>query len=407
MTHFDGLKMRDPYHLLLAGNNDPLMEEGPAYVFNWRTGNLSVLAAGEMQAQGAHDIQWQPADLAKGEKAGLWRPNTHGFYLVDAVTGDVRETYVAPPNIFDDINHAQVLHDGPYAIVNSRLRDSFTKYDMTTGVAEWTVGGHAGTLDIVDLDGARVPKGHSVFFGQHNTEYFGDGEYMMFDNNFNSSTNAFVGDGKSRLLIVSVDETEKLATLVWELELEDQTCIYGDNDRLPTGNLLASAWPSVISADASFQYDARAFEVVRETKRTAWEAFVIGERCTSPADGSDGCVRAPKGGYPTGWSMYSVERFYDAPLVAKVQCHHNLLNFTAFNAFKMNGDHAGVAKVYASGSNGARGDAPLKTRDFTFSPHWRPTVLTVDLQSEVGELTGLLAVTNEWGDETLKHFSCS
>ena len=90
-----------------------------------------------------------------------------------------------------------------------------------------------------------------------------------------------------------------------------------------------------------------------------------------------------------------------------MQCHHNLLNFTAFNAFKMNGDHAGVAKVYASGSNGARGDAPLKTRDFTFSPHWRPTVLTVDLQSEVGELTGLLAVTNEWGDETLKHFSCS
>ena len=257
--HFDGLKMRDPYHLLLAGNNDPLMEEGPAYVYNWRDGNLSVLAAGEMQAQGAHDIQWQPADLAKGEKAGLWRPNTHGFYLVDAVTGDVRETYVAPPNIFDDINHAQVLHDGPYAIVNSRLRDSFTKYDMTTGVAEWTVGGHAGTLDIVDLDGARVPKGHSVFFGQHNTEYFGDGEYMMFDNNFNSSTNAFVGDGKSRLLIVSVDETEKLATLVWELELEDQTCIYGDNDRLPTGNLLASAWPSVISADASFQYDAREY----------------------------------------------------------------------------------------------------------------------------------------------------
>ena len=52
---------------------------------------------------------------------------------------------------------------------------------------------------------------------------------------------------------------EELATLVWELELEDQTCIYGDNDRLPTGNLLASAWPSVISADASFQYDAREY----------------------------------------------------------------------------------------------------------------------------------------------------
>ena len=84
-----------------------------------------------------------------------------------------------------------------------------------------------------------------------------------------------------------------------------------------------------------------------------------------------------------------------------------MLNFTTYNSFKMNGDHAGVAKVYSQNSNGARGDAPLKVRSFDWVPHWRPTVLTLDLEADAGSLSGLLAVSNEWGDETFKHFSCS
>ena len=51
-----------------------------------------------------------------------------------------------------------------------------------------------------------------------------------------------------------------------KLVLADATPIYGDNDRLPSGNLLASSWPSVVSEDAEFQYDVRYFETVRETK---------------------------------------------------------------------------------------------------------------------------------------------
>ena len=306
---------------------------------------------------------------------------------------------------------------------DARYPPNLARYRLSDGTNEWTVGGARGTCELVDLDGTRYAEGHSLFFGQHNLEYFGEDEYMMFDNNFNvSTTDEFVGGAPSRLLIVNVDEARETATLEWELVLDDHTCIYGDNDRLPTGNLLGSSWPRVIDASADFQYDARIFEVKRDTKQVAFEAFVVGQRCTEPAHGSDGCVRTYKGGYPNGWSMYSVERFYEAPLVYALDCVRRggatLLNVTTHDSFKMSSISPGSYKVFRHGENGAEGDAPLAQGDFTFAPHWRPTTLTIDLSHAFGDDDdddgdgddarddGMVAITNKWGDQTRKHFSC-
>ena len=247
---------------------------------------------------------------------------------------------------------------------------------------------------------------------QDNLEYFGDGEYMMFDNNFNKTEGSFNGNGPSRLLIVSVDEDAETATLEWELVLEDHTPIYGDNDRLPTGNLLASSWPATINANASFQYDVRIFETVRATKQPAWEAFVLGQGCQHPDDGSGGCVRST-GAIPTGWSMYSVERFYDAPLVWNISCDAarsaaTTVHFTAHNVFKQNGPRPGTFRFFAAGDNGEH-DAALLEGWFNFSAYWRETHVSVDISdfaSEKGRWNGMLSVTNEWGDRTAKAVSC-
>jgi hypothetical protein len=176
----------------------------------------------------------------------------------------------------------------------------------------------------------------------------------------------------------------------------------------------------VIDAAAALQYDARAFEVVRETKQTAWEALVIGERCTAPSDGSAGCVRvkldASECGVPAGWSMYSVERFYAAPLVYDVACGLDAgtgrvaLSFTSHNNFKMNGAHPGVAKLFGPGDSAATAPA-LATVNFTFVAHWRPTAVSIDVTDIVAEVgpdfSGMLAVENEWNDHTFKAFSCA
>ena len=260
----------------------------------------------------------------------------------------------------------------------------------------------------------------------------------MFDNNFDAARGRFHLGGPSRLLVVKVDTDAGTATLDWELKLEDHTPIYGDNDRLPSGNLLASSWPAVISVEAEFQYDVRMFETTRTAGATrgsevAWEAFIVGERCAddSPNKGSEGCVRSD-GAVPKGWSMYSVERFYEAPLVANVTCDvrrasttgasddddggdddddawTTTLYFTAWNVFKQQGLHTGTFKVFDHSENGADGDSVAVRGNFGFVAHWRPSVIEVDLSSvaaATGAFTGLLAVENEWGGRSAKHVEC-
>jgi hypothetical protein len=411
VTHFDGLKLMDPDTLLLSGNTDPYEESGPPMVFDMSTGVISMMTQGTQQSGTAHDIQWQP--LA-GESAGVYRTLGAGFGLFS--TEDGSQIAAFESTIFDDVNHAQVLHERGYAIVSSRMTSSFSKYDMNAGEVVWTCGGHDGDFVLVDGNGDEHQAGSSsLFHGQHNVEHFGDNEYMLFDNNFNYSSNTFIGGSNSRLVILNLDEDALTATEVWALELDDQTSIYGDNDRLPSGNLLGSSWPTVIDASSEFQYDARIFEIERGTKDTAWEMFIIGQRCTHPEDASSGCVRSSMGGYPSGWSMYSVERFYDAPLVWNITCAlgdddgGSILNFNTHNNFKMNGYHNGTYKIFNEGTNGAANAAgqtdPVVEQTFSFEPHWRSTYISVSVQQSV-TTDGMITVTNEWGRRTVKHYSC-
>ena len=408
VTHFDGLKLLDPDTLLLSGNSNPDLEAGPPMTFAMKTGSFSMMSQGTQVSGTAHDIQWQPL---KNGSAGVYRTVGAGFGLFSTSDGSQIESYNAESCYFNDVNHAQVLHEEGYAIVSSRMTSSFSKFDMASNQIMWTCGGHQGNFLLVDQAGDEHPAGSSwLFHGQHNVEHFGDNEYMLFDNNFNYSTATFIGDSNSRLVILNINEDTMTATEVWTLELDEQTCIYGDNDRLPSGNLLGSSWPIVIDASSEFQYDARIFEIERGTKDTAWEAFVIGQRCTSPEDGSFGCVRSAFGGYPSGWSMYSVERFYDTPLVWNISCTlasgsdgDYTLNFNTHNNFKMNGFHDGTFQIYSEGTNGVHGDAVVD-ETFLFEPHWRSTYLSASI--EQGSTVGMLSVTNQWGRRTMKHYSC-
>ena len=161
-----------------------------------------------------------------------------------------------PPSLSLSLSHFQVLGNGQnptYAVANSRWTGSFSKIHLPSQSVEWTVGGPRGDFELVDLDGTRhaASEGTSLWYGQHNLEYFGEDEYMMFDNNLNVTTtsgmklrpppalalslrfdnnlnvttsNTFVGDRASRLLIVQVDEPSKVATVTWELVLAEQVC---------------------------------------------------------------------------------------------------------------------------------------------------------------------------------------
>ena len=47
---------------------------------------------------------------------------------------------------------------------------------------------------------------------------------------------------ESRLLIVKIDEDIKTAKIVWSHGMGAWTPIYGDNDKMPSGNMLGTMW---------------------------------------------------------------------------------------------------------------------------------------------------------------------
>ena len=168
--------------------------------------------------------------------------------------------------------------------ISSRNTDAIVKVNVSSGDVLWTLGGQYGDYDVVDFDGTRYAKGSSLWAGQHNAEYFGDDEYCMFDNQYDSGNN-------SRLLCVVLDESEAYAYLSWEYDTGDYSPHFGDNDRLPTGNMLGCFWPMYQYDDAD-QFDERAIEVTRPGGETAWQLDVKGVKC----DESE-CKRAAGSGW--------------------------------------------------------------------------------------------------------------
>ena len=298
------------------------------------------------------NASFKAAGSARARGARVWRPDAtaNSIYAVDSRTGEVIET-VGP---FDarrtnDINHFQVLDDGT-AIVNGRVTGSFRKVELATGRTLWVCGGEYGNFTIVDLDGkAWAPKTKFLFFGQHNLEYFGDGEFLMFDNSFNYFANTFVS-ATSRPLRLQLDERAYVARITWAFETGVHSNVYGDADLMPTGHVVTCYWPNQLSTAMKEQFDARIVEVVPSTiaradddstatrnatgdddvydlarnassssaaeDEVAWEMLVRGHECTEPPP--RGCARSLNS-QPIGWSMYSVERFYLAPLVHSVR----------------------------------------------------------------------------------------
>jgi hypothetical protein len=115
----------------------------------------------------------------------------------------------------------------------------------------------------------------------------------------------------SRLLIVEVNEKKKVAKIVWEYTTGEYTPEYGENDRLPSGNLLTTFWLSKYNVTqwasrsaSESQFDMRVEEVVRSTKLPAWRVSAQGAIC------DDGVCSEKKTGT---WMAYSAERFYVRP----------------------------------------------------------------------------------------------
>ena len=104
----------------------------------------------------------------------------------------------------------------------------------------------------------------------------------------------------------------------------------------------------------------------------------------------DAALGQTRNGTSTGWLAYSVERFYDAPLVHGVACAPIAgeravgegapmrLVFSAHDAFKVHSAERGafrVAELVGGSAEIEEGTIVVPRTEFTFVPHWRTTTI--------------------------------
>ena len=378
-----GFKSWNDREFLIAAGVDTSWD-GYLYKFDWRTGNFTLLLD---EMVDVHDAQ----RAADGDRAWVLLSGEYEFGEVsldgDATELETKVERVASADL--DFNHLQLVDDDAHAVISSRTDSTIYKCDPAADQSPkvWALGGPDGDYDIVGLDGTVYPAGDSYWSGQHNAEYIGDDEYAMFNNNWP------VGVGptnNSELLIVHLDPADTYATVVWSYDTNTKTEEYGDNDLLPTGNMLGCWWQTV-SRSVEDDYECKIVEVVRNTSELAVEIeFFGGEECTAGT-----CL------VNASWYTYSVERFFPRPLVYDVKCADGFLAFTTQDTFKRSDAQAGTFQVYDA-AYGLVVDAVA----FSYVAHWRPTYLNASIGATAG-FAGHLVVANAFGTNRTVAFSCA
>jgi len=405
---------------LYLGMNKDSLENGPAATWNWGKNEYYQYPWG--WTGNSHDVQWADQNY-------LWHvPAASDFQLrlMDLGSGDevthinvsggvLPQAWVEKSTSMVDINHFQFDDDNKIAYMSFRHLNAFIKtseFELdtedtsgTTVGVEWIVGSHNGTFTLIDIDGTEYKPGTpeynqlydglgSMWAGQHNLEFFGDDEFMMFDNAYDMENDKFANPSGSRLLIVKVDEEAETATLVWEYQFGYNTTIYGDNDQLPSGNLLGCAWPDKSSIGRSEStFDAEIVEVTRETGEIAWRMEVIGsgERASQPSD-------------TYGWMMYSVERLYESPVILSPNCttgdSNDTITFNTFNNFKTATAYTGTYVITTSDGD------EVSDGSISWKSHWRKTEVQIDTSSGACSGGCEITVTNAVGDVGTNSVTC-
>jgi hypothetical protein len=334
-THFAALKLTAP-DTIIGMSNTWCSEIGTAYVWKWKEGAEGIFALNAAVVGGSHDISvsYKAPTGDDGVPAAYWLPGTAESTNLDehdAATGAVLRSFPATQSGY--MNHAQIFEKDTRALISYRLANTVAMFDMETGEELWSAGGTGGTLDLINLDGSRIPAGtNSIWYGQHNAEYFGDESVYLFDNAYERET-------PSRLIKVRVDVEAKTATVEWAHVIFDSyphgySDVFGDADRLPSGNVLATWFTGALYPEKGLDFDAQIVQITPDHE-TAWSMafkntqYVLGG-APCVAEGDAGCERSIK----TGWKMYSAEMFYEGPRVKNAAVADATLMFSAAAAFK-------------------------------------------------------------------------
>ncbi|MCC6865482.1 MAG: aryl-sulfate sulfotransferase [Ignavibacteria bacterium] len=126
-------------------------------------------------------------------------------------------------------------------LISSRHLDEITKINKTTGAIIWRLGGKNNMFTIND----DIPFSH-----QHDIRRISNGNITFFDNG------NFRFPEYSRAAEYSLDETNHIATRVWQFHRDPQAISSwgGNAQRLPNGNTLI-AWGGCVNTVTEVKHD--------------------------------------------------------------------------------------------------------------------------------------------------------
>lgn len=380
---------RDP-NFMLGGVDIQAAQNGPVYLWNWNgeKDEEYISLMNGLQAD-CHDVSSTYTNDA------IWvTADNRGVQMLNYTDGSIMKTRVFPKDIVRDPNHAQMIEHDRTGIISSRITNSIVKVPLLGDGVEWICGGKNGTIDIIDENGTYWPAGHTIWQGQHNVEYIGEQEYLLFDDQSSVSWDG-VSESQtaeqSRLLLLRIDEKKKVAKIKWTYPVGAYTPIFGDADLMPTGNILGTMWvgsynctnwTSMVGCN-NYPYDAQVTEVVKATSEVAWSVRIVGNES----------IKNHNAWF--GWSIYSSERMYEKPLVYQTVCKKteegSVIHFRTQDMIRSNNAAPGQWVLKDTDSKEV-----VSSGNFSFVPFWRPTEVTLRVD-DWSKCNGTIFVGNQWG----------
>ncbi len=138
----------------------------------------------------------------------------------------IEPTCCTPNQDFDHPNVLDFTPDSNY-LISFRNFGAVAKVDRNTGQKIWQIGGTQSSFTI-----QNDPLG--FFSGQHNAHFLPNGDLMVFDNGLRHNP------PHTRAVEYAIDETRKVATMVWEYEPQPMVfaSYIGSSQRISNGNTL-------------------------------------------------------------------------------------------------------------------------------------------------------------------------
>ncbi|CAM9571658.1 unnamed protein product [Heterosigma akashiwo] len=381
------------------------------HLWNWRENSVQELPFNADPTT----LQYRYSD---NKFYGLYPTSDKGTSIVSAFDPETGTYPWAFESMAGKVN--QISLAGEYAYL-SMSTSTLQKVDMRTNELVWTLGGRYSDFHLYDKDANFLdannkvknhnledetdPEGHIYGTFQHQTgaQHLSDRYYSLFDNNV-CSNNDFCNAGRSRLVVMNLQEDLNLATEVFSFDTGDQCRSVGSAAVLPSGNVLGNSDNAVVfPASAEYKYHANLWEVNPATNRLAWRVGVEGLNPAAPGDRETPYTHtAGEGAEPQGWTVYNAERFYAKPVlsrpcVAPREAGGLEVRVLPHNSIRTQEDMDGTAYLYDKATK-----TKLAEAAFQFQKSWLAEPVGVAVPEEFANSADLaLLVSNSWGQGAL------